>query len=457
MESELDPAGVTRANAPAAASPGARFLVGLALVACWLTVLAPLSALAAVVVVVLLVIGAAFVQLHSGGFAPEPFTICVWLGLACAVLVVIGSWIRRASAPEGEEGHPFKRRLAALLGIGTGVNIAEWDGNAWLPDALSSFFVLSGLFLLVAVVPLALLWGGVRLVVALYRWSRASAFVAGVVTTLAGLLAAGSVATCGAERPAGPRDEPPALSAARKVLRIAAEAEGFSERIRTLLKAIADEIDPTGLRRRVAQESTSSRPTPALPAPSPLKMPAVAPDPEVSACIEKLVGDKAERAKLAIEGYTERIRWDHPLIPADEVNDLVLDTMLEVCLAEERATFRSVKAIFLTYLDRRALDRSRKARKDCRLLTEYSACQLGEVDTLREPELDALHDMLCELESHERAILVLRVLLGMRFAEIGAAVERTGDKAREIFNNTRRRLKRKLEERCRASPWGMLE
>ena len=57
MESELDPVVSTSANAPAGASPGARFPVGLALVACWLTVLAPLSALAAVVVVVLLVIG----------------------------------------------------------------------------------------------------------------------------------------------------------------------------------------------------------------------------------------------------------------------------------------------------------------------------------------------------------------------------------------------------------------
>ena len=447
------------ASAHPGATPSARFLVGLALVACWLTVLAPLSAIAAFYVVALLVTGAAFVQLHSGGFELEPFTICVWLGLAFAVLVILGSWISNAAAPEGKEGHPFKQRLAALLGLGSVVNFAEWDGNAWLPDALSSFFVLCGLFLLLAALPLALLWGGVRLAVALYRWSRASAFVAGVVTALAGLLAAGSVATCSAERPPGSQDEPPAVKVARKVLRTAVEAEGFSETIRALLMETAKTLDPAVFQRRMAQEGrgVDSRTSPALPAPPPPALPALSPDPEVYACIEKLVNDKAERADVAVEGYARGILGSHPYIPEDEVKELVLDTMLEVCLAHDRAVFRSVQAIFLINLNRRAVDRSRKARRDCSLLGEYAACQLGEGDWMREPELDALHDMLCGLKPNERAILVLRVIMGMRFAEIGAAVELTENKAREIFNNTRRRLKRQLEDRCRASTWGMLE
>lgn len=417
--------------------------------------LGPLSAIVAVYVVFLLVAGAAFVQLHSGGFAMGPFTIGVWLGLACAVLVTFGAWIHNASTPDGKEGHPFKRRLAALLGLGSVVNFAEWDGNAWLPDVLSSFFVLCGLFLLLAALPFALLWGGVRLAVALYRWSRASAFVAGVVTTLAGLLAAASVATCGAERPRGSQDEPPAITTARKVLRTALEAEGFSDRLRALLMETARTLDPEVFRRRMAQEgqATNIRTNPALPAAPPPALPAPSPDPEVSACIEKLVTDKAERADVALEGYARSILGSHPYIPEDEIQELILDTMLEVCLAHDRAVFRSVQAIFLTNLNRRAIDRSRKARRDCSLLDEYAACQLTEVDWMREPELDALHDMLCGLKPNERVILVLRVLLGMRFTEIGAAVELTENKAREIFNNTRRRLNRQLEERCRASPW----
>lgn len=459
MESELDPVVSTSANAPAGASPGARFLVGLALVACWLTVLAPLSAIAAFFVVIMLVAGAAFVQLHSGGFALEPFTICVWLGLVCAVLVIFGSWIRNAAAPEGKEGHPFKQRLAALLGLGSVVNFAEWDGNAWLPDALSSFFVLCGLFLLLAALPLALLWGGVRLAVALYRWSRASAFVAGVVTALAGLLAAGSVATCSAERPPGSHDEPPAISVARKVLRAAVEAEGFSETIRALLMETAKTLHPEVFQRRMAQDGRGAelRRSPALPAAPAPALPAASLDPEVSACMEQIVREKSERGNLALEDYARGIRGSHPYIPEDEVKELVVDTMLEVCLAHDRAVFRSVQAIFLINLNRRAVDRSRKARRDCSLLGEYAACQLGEGDWMREPELDALHDMLCGLKPNERAILVLRVIMGMRFAEIGAAVELTENKAREIFNNTRRRLKRQLEDRCRASTWGMLE
>lgn len=166
---------------------------------------------------------------------------------------------------------------------------------------------------------------------------------------------------------------------------------------------------------------------------------------------------RKDRGNLALEDYARGIRGSHPYIPEDEVKELVVDTMLEVCLAHDRAVFRSVQAIFLINLNRRAVDRSRKARRDCSLLGEYAACQLGEGDWMREPELDALHDMLCGLKPNERAILVLRVIMGMRFAEIGAAVELTENKAREIFNNTRRRLKRQLEDRCRASTWGMLE
>ena len=69
MESELDPVVSTSANAPAGASPGARFLVGLALVACWLTVLAPLSAIAAFFVVIMLFLAALFTV--AAGFILE--------------------------------------------------------------------------------------------------------------------------------------------------------------------------------------------------------------------------------------------------------------------------------------------------------------------------------------------------------------------------------------------------
>ena len=43
---------------------------------------------------------------------------------------------------------------------------------------------------------------------------------------------------------------------------------------------------------------------------------------------------------------------------------------------------------------------------------------------------------------------------GVRYLRRLTTTTHGEDKAREIFNNTRRRLKRQLEARCDASPWG---
>lgn len=73
------------------------------------------------------------------------------------------------------------------------------------------------------------------------------------------------------------------------------------------------------------------------------------------------------------------------LLAEDELKELVVDTMLEVCLAEERAAFSSLKAVFLTKLDLRAIDRSRREQKTCALLPDYASCQFESFDSLREP------------------------------------------------------------------------
>ena len=440
-------------TSPRGASAGARVLVALALIGCWLTVLAPLSVGAALLAAGGLVAGAAIVQLHTGGFELEAFTVCAWLGLACAVVVIAGSW--RSRPAEGEAGPRagFLRRMTALLG-GTGVaTFAEWDGNAWLPDPVSSFLVLSCLIALVAVVPLLLLWGGVRLAVALYRWSRASAFVAGMVTVLAGLMTASSVRSC-AEGPETARrdwDDTVRLRTAQQVLRTAIEAEGFTRTIRALLMATAEAIDPRAFQERTTPAIRGSRPLPALPAAAP--SPRGPRDPEVDACLDKLLEEAPTDFSQVVDPFVSRVRASNPYMPEDELNALVVDTMLEVCLAEDRATFGSVRAIFLSKLDRRAIDRSRRERKSCQVLSEYQACELRTGSSMRDPELDALHDMLCGLKEQERPILMLRAVMGFRFREIGEALGLSEAKAREIFNNTRRRLKKQLEERCSPASW----
>jgi hypothetical protein len=45
------------------------------------------------------------------------------------------------------------------------------------------------------------------------------------------------------------------------------------------------------------------------------------------------------------------------------------------------------------------------------LLPEYAACRLETAGELREPELGALHDLLCALKPDEKALLVLRVVM----------------------------------------------
>lgn len=451
--------GEVAGDAARGASSGARVVVALALMGCWLTVLAPISAIAAALAVGGLVMLAALVQLHTGGFELEPFTVCVWLALACAVLWVLGSWVKpaeKAPAEGADQPRPSSSRgLLALLGVTSVVTYAEWDGNAWMPDPLSSFLVLSCLLLLAIVVPLALVWGGVRLALALYRWSRASAFVAGMVTVLAGLLAAGSVATCGAE-PSGSQpswEVTVRVRMARQVLRTAFEAEGFSDRMRALLMATAEALDPHGFQERTTQAIRASRPKTAPVQPLPLPPPPAS-DPAVNACLDELLERPPSDVATAFDPFVLRVQGSHPFLALDELKALVVDTMLEVCLAHDRATFESLRAIFLTKLDQRATDRSRRERKSCELLPQYAACQLAPAAWMRDPELDALHDMLCGLKENERMILALRVLMGYRFAEIGAALQIGEDKAREIFNNTRRRLKRQLEARCDASPWG---
>lgn len=442
-------------------SGGARVLVALALIGCWLTFLAPLSLAAAMLAAGGLVAAAALVQLHTGGFELEPFTVCAWLGLGFAVLLIAGTWFSRVNKPpaEGTDGPRagFVSRLAALLGGTSVVTFAEWDGNAWLPDPLSSFLVLSCLLALVAVIPLALLWGGVRVAVALYRWSRASAFIAGMVTVIAGLLAASSVATCSS----GPEGPPPdwedtvRARTAQQVLRTAIEAEGFTQTMRALLMATAEAIDPYAFQQRTTAAIRGSRlpSPPALPAGRPRPEPGGR-DPEVDACLDKLLEAAPTDLATAVDPFVARVRRSHPYLPEDELNALVVDTMLEVCLAEDRVRFNNLQAIFLNKLDLRAIDRSRRERKSCQVLAEYQGCQLSTESSMRDPELDALHDVLCGLKDKERPILMLRAVMGFRFRDIGAALEITEAKAREIFNNTRRRLKRQLEERCSASPWG---
>lgn len=452
--------GEVAGDAARGASSGARVVVALALMGCWLTVLAPISAIVAALAVGGLVMLAALVQLHTGGFELEPFTVCVWLALACAVLWVLGSWVKPAEKAPAEGADQLRpsssRGLLSLLGVTSVVTYAEWDGNAWLPDPLSSFLVLSCLLLLAIVVPLALLWGGVRLALALYRWSRASAFVAGMVTVLAGLLAAGSVATCGAE-PSGSQpswEDRVRARTAQQVLGTALEAEGFSDTMRALLMATAEALDPHGFQERTTQAIRASRPKTAPVQPLPLPPAPPASDPAVNACLDELLERASTNVATVFDPFVQRVRESNPFLPQDELKALVVDTMLEVCLAHDRATFESLRAIFLTKLEQRATDRSRRERKSCEILPQYAACQLASAAWMRDPELDALHDMLCGLKENERMIMALRVLMGYRFAEIGAALQIGEDKAREIFNNTRRRLKRQLEARCDASPWG---
>lgn len=445
-------------------SPGTsgvvRLVVALALIGCWLTALAPISIAAALLAAGGLVAAAALVQLHTGGFELEPFTVCAWLGLGFAVLLIAGSWLSRIGKASAER-EPAPRsgvmsRLAGLLGGTSVVTFAEWDGNAWLPDPLSSFLVLTCLIALLAVIPLALVWAGVRVAVALYRWSRASAFVAGMVTALAGLLAASSVATCSAD-PDGPPPEWEDIVRARtaqQVLRTAIQAEGFTQTMRVLLMATAEAIDPHAFQARTTAAIRGSRlrSPPALPAAPP------APklggrDPEVDACLDKLLEEAPTDFSTVVDPFVARVRRSHPYLPEDELKDLVVDTMLEVCLAEDRVRFASLRAIFLNKLDLRAIDRSRRERKSCQVLAEYQSCQLTTDSSMRDPELDALHDVLCGLKDNERPILLLRAVMGFRFRDIGEALKISEAKAREIFNNTRRRLKRQLEERCGAYPW----
>lgn len=461
-----------------ALSPTANALSMISLGAFGIGVVAPAMLYAAVLEWFVLFTAASVVQLHTGGYEADAFHVCAWLGaaLTCGALGR-GWWLSRPQIPALQGGEhplalpaateskprarfPLARVTAVTAGSGALVTTAEWNGNDLLPDPLSSVLVLTGLYLGSIALPLITARLGYSAMSAAYRATRRSSFAAGSISALA------LVATVFAAPPllAGFEANNSAETKTRldvafdQIDRSVTDEHGLAEATRIALMTFAELAEPGEFRNRTTAEmrkplkgsSIGALSTPVVA--GALKSGSQKPsngDP-VEDCIEEIAGERRYMRKW-IEGRAFALHKNFSsTISVEDARDLVVKTLVEVCISDEREEYRAVQAVYNTALYRNALDRKKKifVRWEYCQGVQPDQCIFARGDDARIDETDFVNELFCHLSEQERQIVTMYAAEGYKWGEIAIHLSITPTQARNSYYYARKRLKAEFGARC---------
>jgi len=355
---------------------------------------------------------------------------------------------------------PKKQRWPLLyttswtVGTSTVITAAEWDGNAWLPDPLSSAAVLTTFYLGLVVLPWVTARGAWRLLAWIYRTANRS-------RSSAGLICAGSCYFA-FKIVAGLPEDPTPKPGLDRVFQVASEADGFANSTRALLMAVAEQVDRAEYYRRTTPEMRAGVTDPATPLPSPLIAGALGAggggasqtslDPEE--CVTEILGIE-NRSSTAVDQLATVFARQNSNISYEDARDLIVDTLIELCLADERKSFDNLKAMFRRAFKNNLIDLTRTPnRKYCDLVDRIpESCTFSDMDFSRLPgELRIARELLCtKLTGIERRIYELRVAGEYRFREIGDKLGLTEYQAKDKFHYAKKKIRTAFKNRCRPS------
>lgn len=455
---------------------------------------------------------ASFALLHSGGLAltESAFGLAMAAGAGLAGLCMFGTFARwvagrlrrgverqRVIGPGGRvlrvlhvpskepATHPVLSWIpdAATLLLITFVvvRLLEWGGNRWLPDALSCALVLACLYLFCLYAPLwlARLWIG--LFRGLFRFARRTGFRAGAVTVALLALVGTTVFSEARSLPTG---SSPSVRASGELQR----AQTASQIQRELLFDLADTIWPeqafvSGVRRYLAPLFDAARD----PYDAQLGF-WHRPDRSVLlAMSDGIVGVEGTRGvketfdecvQALYPGVTSRaekriVSSYHQLKRADGY-DIALDVLLRICNNHsENGPYPKLEAAYWLAIGREANKRVDPTRRYRREVGESALgspgvdCDAGDPGFIercpspwdspeeRAATLEELAQIRWqELNRLQCTVILQKAVLGWSDEEIAAAHSGMDTaRAKDTYQNARRKIRQKLSGGCSRSPY----
>jgi len=414
---------------------GLRLVVALLLATLSVFVVIPTVLGLFIVVAIGVVVGVAFVLGHTGDLqanAFEPAHTAAIVGLVSTLLAlyavrtyaratrrVAETWAHLAVAPPVTVG--------LFLGLGTVLlTRARWGGSAWVAPALSTSFVLASAYFVLGLCIFGAVMGTGRLILALYRWSTATAYRAGLAT---GLLIAALVPTVVSLRS---NQQSMASQVAPATLAPSA-VDGVRGALVAVHKAASANDAPSSVPPQFAVATTGLTPE------------AQPPDEERwRQCAEVFAAEEARLRQFIATHYR---------LSADDAHDVVRDAMVSVCVAYVAGTpYERLGAVFQTSAEREAKD-DFKRRRHLRCAIEPGEdlkCERAshDLDLLVGQQRALVDRAMCAEPRSRQDVFYLRVHEGLDFRAIGERTKMTETEARDTFANLAKKLKKTLAEKC---------
>lgn len=452
---------------------------------------------------------ASYALLHSGGLAltDASFRLAMGAGAGLATLCVVGTFARwvtgrlrrgverqRVIGPGGRVlrvlhvstkepvTHPVLSWIpdAATLLLITFVVVRglEWGGNRWIPDGLSCALVLASLYLFCLYAPLWLARFWIGLFRALFRFARRTGFRAGAVT-VALMALVGSVmyrTAASAPRTRPPLNIPRELEAAQTAAGVQREllfwiadtrwpedafVAGVRRFLSPLFEAARDPYDAQ-LGLRLSQEHTT------LLAMSDgiIGVEGAGDTKEAfDKCVETLYPGVTSRAeKRIVSSY-------HQLKRADGY-DIALEVLLRICNNHSsRSPYEKLEAAYWLAIGREANKRVDPSRRYRREIGESALgspgvdCDSGDPGYIErcpspwdspEERAAALEELAQirwqDLTRLQCTVILQKAVLGWSDDEIAAAHSgMNAARAKDTYQNARRKIREKLAGSCRRS------
>ena len=313
-----------------------------------------------------------------------------------------------------------------------------WDTTLLGP--VSGAITLADLYFFSLATFLGMLYVTVRVSRAAYSWAAVSQYRAGLVTgalvtTLSVLFSVGYRSTPGTPDRAATGDlwtdrvaavrEPDALETERQALR------ELDEVIEPARAALDEGRSAPGARLAPPPRGTELAQSP----------PFASDGDPVNDCIRLLQTDEVPQVQRTLQR-----RYG---LSDDDAHDIVYDAMMNVCESHVRKAYSKLGAVLQTAAGRRASRWISGRRRECPVDPETPSCMPSADESVRFAQEDSvLDDALCREDGVTQQIVRMRGAEDKDFATIGRAVGMTADEARTKWNNARRRMRKRLTDRC---------